>query len=216
MTNSVPGTGSGRRRPEASGSPMRMRWNSTPVTLLLSSVTTRVGAAWKMARAPSSMRLVDLVRGGHVLHVAAVDERHLGRALADRGARAVHRGEAAADDHDALALVARVGQAERGDAQVLEAVEHAVGVLAGHAQLVRVVAADGDADRVEALVLEVVEGEVRPSSAFADHLAAEVGDRLVLGLEDLDLGQAVLRDAVAEHAARRRVALVDRSRRGRR
>ena len=56
--------------------------------------------------------------------------------------------------------VARVGQAEGGDAQVLEAVEDAVGVLAGDAQLVGVVAADGHADRVEALVLEVVDGEV--------------------------------------------------------
>ena len=92
--------GAGRRRPARPGA---MRWNSTPVTLLFSSVTTRVGAAWKMARAPSSMHLVDLVRGGHVLHVAAVDERHLRGALADRGARAVHRGEAAADDHDARA-----------------------------------------------------------------------------------------------------------------
>ena len=55
MTNSVPGSGSGRRRPDASGAPMRMRWNSTPVTLSCLSVTTRVGAAWKMARAPSSM-----------------------------------------------------------------------------------------------------------------------------------------------------------------
>ena len=54
MMNSVPAIGSGRRRPDASGSPRRMRWNSTPVTLLLASVTTRVGAAWKMARAPSS------------------------------------------------------------------------------------------------------------------------------------------------------------------
>ncbi len=53
--NSVPGIGSGRRRPWASGSPSFMRWNSTPVTLLLSSVTIRVGAAWKMTRAPSSM-----------------------------------------------------------------------------------------------------------------------------------------------------------------
>ncbi len=39
---------------------------------------------------------------------------------------------------------------------------------------------------------------------------AEPRDRLVLGLEDLDLRQAVLRDAVAEHAARHRVALEDR------
>ena len=49
----------------------------------------------------------------------------------------------------------------------------------------------------------------RPRPGVADDLAAEPGDRLVLGLEDLDLGQAVLRDAVAEHAAGRRVALED-------
>ena len=168
MMNSVPATGSGRRRPEASGAPSAMRWNSTPVTLPFSSVTTRVGAAWKMARAPSSMHLVDLVGGGHVLHVAAVDERHLAGALADRGAGAVHGGEAAADDDDALARVAGVGQAEGRDAQVLEAVEDAVGVLAGDAQLVGVVAADGHADGVEALVLQVVDGEVAAQLGVAD------------------------------------------------
>ena len=154
-------------------------------------------------------RLVDLVRRGHVLHVPAVDEGHLGRALADRGPRAVHRGEPAADDDDALPGVARVGQAERRGPQVLEAVDDPVGVLAGDAQLVRVVAADRDHDRVEALALEVVEGEVAAEPLVADDLAAEPGDRLVLGLEDLDLGQAVLGDAVAEHPAGRRVALED-------
>ena len=123
-------------------------------------MTTRVGR--RLEDGPRALldHLVDLVRGGHVLHVAAIDEGHLLGALADRGARAVHRGEAAADDHDPLAGVARIGQAERRDAQVLEAVEHALGVLARDAQLVRVVAADGDADGIEALVLEVVDGEV--------------------------------------------------------
>ena len=167
MTNSVPATGSGRRRPDASGSPSAMRWNSTPVTLLFSSVTTRVGAGLEDGPRALLDRLVDLVRRGHVLHVAAVDERDLLGALADRGARAVHGGEAAADDHDPRARVARVGQAERRDAQVLEAVEHAVGVLAGDAQLVRLVAADGDADRVEALVLQVVEREVAAQPGVA-------------------------------------------------
>ena len=155
-------------------------------------------------------RLVDLVRRGHVLHVAAVDERDLAGALADGRPRAVHRREAAADDDDPRALVARVGQAEGRGAQVLEAVDDAVGVLAGDAQLVGVVAADRDDDRVEALVLEVVEREVLAQLLVAHDLAAEPDDRLVLGLEDLDLGQAVLRDAVAEHAAGRRVALEDR------
>ena len=154
--------------------------------------------------------LVDLAGRGHVLHVAAVDERHLAGALADRGADAVHRGEAAAHDHDPGADVARVGQAERGRAQVLQAVDDAVGVLVRDAQLVGVVAADGDDDAVEPLVLEVVEREVPAQLHVAAHLAAEAGDGLVLGLEDLHLGQAVLRDAVAEHAAGGRVALEDR------
>ena len=123
-------------------------------------MTTRVGPAWKMAVTPFLDGLVDLAGRRHVLHVAAVDEGDLAGALADRGPRAVHRGEAAADDDDALALVVRVGQAERRGAQVLEAVEDLGRVLARDAQLVRVVAADGDDDRVEALVGQVVEGEV--------------------------------------------------------
>ena len=54
-TNSVPGIGSGRRRPFSSGVPSFIRWNSTPVTLLFLSVMMRTGAAWKMTRAPSSI-----------------------------------------------------------------------------------------------------------------------------------------------------------------
>ena len=112
-----------------------MRWNSTPVTLPAASVTTRVGAAWKIGARALLEHLVDLVRGGHVLHVAPVHERDLGGALPDRGARAVHRREAATDDDDARALVAGVGEAERRDAQVLEPVDDAVRVLARDAQL---------------------------------------------------------------------------------
>ena len=153
---------------------------------------------------------MDLRGRRHVLHVAPVDEGDLARALADRGADAVHRGEAAADDHDAGPLVARVGQAERGRAQVLQAVDDAVGVLVRDAQLVGVVAADRDDDAVEALVLEVVEREVLPQLHAAAHPAAEARDGLVLGLEDLHLRQAVLRDAVAEHAAGGGIPLEDR------
>src|SRR4029079_7399886 len=89
-------------------------------------------------------RLVDLVGRRHVLHVAAVDERALRGALADRRPRAVHRGEAAADHDDALPGVTRVRQAERRGPEVLEPVEDLVGLLARHAQLVGVVAADRD------------------------------------------------------------------------
>jgi hypothetical protein len=49
-----------------------------------------------------------------------------------------------------------------------------------------------------------------PKLGIADHLPAKPADRLVLGLEDLDLRQPVLRDPVAEHPARSGVALEDR------
>ena len=55
MVNSVPGAGSGRRRPEASGAPSCIRMNSMPETLPASSTMTRVGPAWKMAVTPSSI-----------------------------------------------------------------------------------------------------------------------------------------------------------------
>jgi hypothetical protein len=49
--------------------------------------------------------------------------------------------------------VARVGEPERRDLEVLQAVDDTIRVLAGNPQLVRVVAADRDDDRVLALVL---------------------------------------------------------------
>ncbi len=152
---------------------------------------------------------MDLVRGRHVLHVPAIDEGHLGGALADRGPGAVHRGEAAADDHDPLAGVARILQPEGRRLEVFQAVEDALGVLVRNAQLVRVVAADRDQDGIEALALEVVEGEVPAEGLVALDPAAQPGHALVLGLEDLDLGQAVLGDPVAEHPAGGRVAFED-------
>ena len=183
--------------------------NSTPVTLPFLSVIDADRAGLEDGGDAFLDRLVDLVRRRHVLHVAAVDEGHFLGALADRRPRAVHRGEPAADHHDALADVVGVGQAERRRAQVLEPVDALGGVLARDAQLVRVVAADRDDDGIEALVGQVVEREVAAEPGVADDLAAEPGDRFVLGLEDLDLWQAVLRDAVAEHPAGRRVALED-------
>ena len=52
--NSEPSTGTGRRRPESSGSPSSMRTHSTPHTASASSVTTRTGATSSSSRTPSS------------------------------------------------------------------------------------------------------------------------------------------------------------------
>jgi hypothetical protein len=106
--------------------------------------------------------------------------------------------------------MARIGQAEGRDLEVLESVDDAVRVLVGDPQLVRVVAADRHHHRVVALVLEVVEAEVAAERLPAHEAAAQPGDALVLGGQDPVLRQAVLGDAVAEHAARRLVTLEDR------
>ncbi len=103
--------------------------------------------------------------------------------------------------------MAGIGQAQRRGPEIFEAVEHLGRVLTGRAELVRLVAADRHDDRVVALVLQIVEREVAPEALVADDPASKPGHRLVLRLEDLDLRQAVLRDPVAEHPARRRVAL---------
>ena len=62
---------------------------------------------------------------------------------------------------------------------------------------------------IEALVLEVADGEVLAQLRVGHELDAEVPGALVLGLEDLHLGQPVLGDAVAEHAAGGGVTLED-------
>jgi len=152
---------------------------------------------------------VGLAGGGHVLHVAAVDERYLLGALADRSPGAVHCREAAADDDYAAAGVARVRQAEGGDLEVFQAVDDADRVLIWNAELVRDVAAGGDDRGVETPLAQVVEAEVAPEFLVDLELGAEPPDGLVLGIEDIGLGQAVLRDAVAQHSARGGVALED-------
>jgi len=94
--------------------------------------------------------------------------------------------------------------------EVLEPVDHALGVLVGDVELVGVVAACGHDGRVEALGCQVVEREV---DAVVSLLQTRRPPRrqtgVVFGVQDLGLGQAVLRDSVAEHPARLGIALED-------
>ena len=84
--------------------------------------------------------------------------------------------------------MAGVGQAERRDPEVFQAVDYAVGILVGDIELVGVVAAGGDDRGVEALGPQVVQAEVAPQGLVALELGAETPDGLVFGLEDLLLG----------------------------
>ena len=123
----------------------------------------------------------------HVLHVAAVDEGDLLGPLAHARSCAVHRGVAAADHNDTAPLVIWVGEAECCGVQVVEAVDHAVGVFAWNAEVVRVVATDSNDDAVVALRLQVGNGEVATEHLAALKASAESRDRLVLAVEHFDL-----------------------------
>ena len=69
MTNSLPGTGSGRRRPLSSGAPSRISAQRTPSTR--SSPTNATGLVRKRISTPSSPRELDLVLVGRHLLLGA-------------------------------------------------------------------------------------------------------------------------------------------------
>ena len=151
-------------------------------------------------------RLVHLVLGGHVLEVAAVDQRHLRSALADARPGAVDGGEAATDDDDPGPLQAGHLDTPGRVVEVLERVHHPVRVLAGDAELVRLVAADSDIDRVVALLEEVRHVEVAAEAHVRLQRGAQLPDVVELAVHPC-LREAVLGDPVAQHAALLRLGL---------
>jgi len=140
---------------------------------------------------------LDPVRGHLVARPAVQEDRLLG-AHAERGARGIHGGVAAADDDDALAGQIDVDP-ELALLQELGALPDAVQVLTLAAQRRVIPRAHGEQDGVVVL-LEVGDRVVLAERLVADDVHAEVEDLLDLEVEHL-LGQAVLRDAVAQHAA---------------
>ena len=146
MTNSLPGTGSGRRRPLSSGSPSRICAQRTPSTW--PSPTIATGLTRKRISTPSCARELDLVlvRGHLVLGAPVEQQRDVGaEALGLDGD--VDGRVAAADDGDAapdggrLAGLELLDERQRlPDAFEVVAVVGDVGVGAH---------ADGEHDRVE-------------------------------------------------------------------
>ena len=131
--------------------------------------------------------------GGHLGAGAAVDDVDGLGAEPDGGAAGVHRGVAAADDGDGAAVEPRLL------AQEVDAAEDALGVLARYAHRRGAPGTVGDDERI-AVAPEVGERGVAPDLEVVHELDAHRSDEVGLGLED-GLRQAVLGDAVAEHAA---------------
>ena len=124
-TNSEPSIGIGERRPDASGSPSLLRMNRTPVSLP-SSPMSSIGLTRNSRLHALALGLAQLLLVHDELGAGPpVGDRHVLGAVAEAGARAVHRRVAAADDDDVAAdleLLAEVRQLHEVDA-VLHAVE---------------------------------------------------------------------------------------------
>lgn len=148
-----------------------------------------------------------LGKGRHILLAAAVDAAHLARTETNRTAADVHRDVAAADDDDVL--VAKVRHVIVADlAQHLDRGDDALGVLALDAGLFIRVRAERDVERI-VLLAQLVECHIVADVDVDMHVDAERQHGRDLRVEHL-ARQAVVGDAVAQHAAELRALFIHR------
>ena len=152
--------------------------------------------------------LFDLVgRGRHGLVVFDADQRDLFGAQTHGRAAGVEGHVAAADDDHVLAHVD--GRAEGGVAQQIDRREDALGVVAGDRQRAAALQADAQVDGLVAVAQQRVDREVGAGGLAALQLDAERQNAVDVLLQHVGLGQAVLGDAEAQHAARFGLGLED-------
>ena len=137
---------------------------------------------------------------------AAVGDGHVLRAVAEAGARAVHRGVAAADDDHVLADRQRLAQV--GDLHVVDAVLDAFEVAARHVQRHGVHGAGADGDGVVVLH-ELLEGDVAADANAVPEAHAQPLHELEVHLDGL-ARQPEGRDADEHRAAAVRQLVEDR------
>ena len=165
MTNSEPGIGSGRRRPEASGSPERHPLAAQaghPVLVVADDLERG-----HLELEPDALLLgvVDLLRArGQLVVAAPIDDDRVGRAQPAGRPHRIHRHVPAADDDDPLAVqdggvaVGAPGAHEVDPGQVLVRGVDALEVLAGDVHEHRQPGTDREEDGVEPLA-QLVERE---------------------------------------------------------
>ncbi len=204
---SDPRIGFGLLRPDASGSPSSQRWHSIPFSVPSSPVTTFVGATRNCMLTPSSIAsLISESLAGISVPGPPIEQLHVADAEPERRARAVDGGVPAADDGHRAADVHRPAQAEL--LEELDPREHAGRVLVLDAHQRAAPRPDAQEDRVVALLLQARDGEVAAEDGVGLKPGPEAEDLRDLEVEDV-LGQAVLGDAVAQHASRLGLPLED-------
>ena len=205
-SNSEPSSGTGRRLPDASGSPSFIRMQRSALSRLPSLThADRRGQLHQLHALGQAILDLHLV-GGHLGLGPPVEDDHLVRAEPPGGPGHVHRGVAAAHDHHrALDRVVVVGLL----VQEVDPGDHALGVeLALDPHRLGCPGAAADEDRVVALH-QLVQGDVAADRLVVEDLHARPLDVLDLGVYHR-VRQPVGRDAVAQHPARARLGLVDR------
>ena len=182
-TNSAPSMGTGRAPPRGIGltEAVADEAHAGDVALAVSDDLDR--ADEELHAHALALRLAELLLVDDELGTGApVRDRHVLRAVAEAGARAVHRRVAAADDDDVppdLDRLAEVGRLHEVDA-VLDAGE----VVARHVQRHGVHRAGADGDRVEPL-LELLERDVSPDARVVAEGHAEPLDQARVHLDGL-------------------------------
>src|SRR5690606_34033747 len=156
-------------------------------------------------------------RARHVRLVAAIEAVDAGGALADRRAHAVHRGVAAADHDDALALrvQAAVLVAGHGIAQTVAVRRRQIGhrrhdvaePRARRLDVARLVDAGGDQHGI-VLLAQILQGGVAADLEIEMELHAGLDQQLRAAFDDM-LFQLEVRDAVDHQPAGAVVAVVD-------
>src|SRR5579875_326436 len=144
-------------------------------------------------------------RGSHLSTGAAIDGVHL-RAETHRGARAVESCKTAAENDDFVALFDRYGLTLDLFAQEGNGIDHALGILARGTQRVTGPGTDSDIDGVKALREEIIDGEVASELDVGLEFDTQLPDVVQFTIHHI-FRQAILRNAIAQHAARLRLHL---------
>ena len=149
--------------------------------------------------------MLDLfLTGGQLSHAAAVDDVDILGTQALGAAGGVHGDVAAADDCAAFADLGLV--AEVYLAQEVNAAVHALELLAGYAELCRLLSADSDKEALIALLAQLVDGDILADLDAALELYAHFLENVDLGVNDLTL-KAEGGDAESQHAAGYRITV---------
>ena len=198
----------GGRQPRASGSPSEQARNSTLLARPEASVTICDGMQEQLKLMPSSRPSVSSSSEAGTLWSSSMQLMVTFSAPSRSAVRPASKATSPPPMTTTFLPMSTFSPSEAA-LSTLDGVEDALGVGAGDGQGAAALEADGEVHGLVAaavLLHEAVDGEVRAGRLVDLQVDAERGDAVDVLLQG-GLGQAVLGDAEAQHAARLRLAL---------